>query len=244
MGPSLVAVALALAASTATTLPDTERRAAEQGDEADKVRMVNGRAPLAAYLGVRQTLRRGTGDLRTLYPGSPRLPDSMTSSRSKAMAKPRKPNTAKKAAADGHAAIEDWIERWPWKKGSAGGVNEEMRPIVRQVDELVRGTIPGLQYAIKWRVPFYALPEQGWIIAMDASTSHVTVSFFGGADFDPPPPHDPGTPSVERARYVRVRTSEEAQGPMMRKWIEQAGRVRGWVMRVHEAKMRPPRRSN
>ncbi len=162
------------------------------------------------------------------------------------MAKPAKPNTAKKApaAADGHAAIEDWIERQTWKKGSAGGVKEELRPIVRRVDELIRGTIPGLQYAIKWRCPFYGLPEQGWIIAMSAHTSHVTVSFFGGADFDPPPPHDPGTPSVERARYVRVKTLEEAQGPMMRKWIEQAGRVRGWVMRVHEAKTRPPRRSN
>ncbi len=157
------------------------------------------------------------------------------------MAKPRKPDARR---ADGHAATEDWIERWPWKKGSAGGVNEGMRPIVRRVDELIRTTIPGLQYAIKWRVPFYGLPEQGWIIAMGASTSHVTVTFFGGADFDPPPPHDPGTPSVQGARYVRVKTLEEAQGPMMRKWIEQAGRVRGWLMRVHQAKTRPRRRSN
>jgi hypothetical protein len=27
---------------------------------------------------------------------------------------------------------------------------------------------------------------------------------------------------------VKVKTLEEAQAPMMRKWIEQAGRVRGW----------------
>jgi hypothetical protein len=157
----------------------------------------------------------------------------------KATSKPRKPGTANKAAADGHAAIEDWIKRWTSKKGSAGGADEEMRRIVQRVDDLVRRTIPGLHYAIKWRNPFYGLPEQGWIIAVAPYTSHVTVTFFGGADFDPPPPHDPGTPTVERARYVRLKTLAEAQGPMMRKWIERAGRVPGWVTRVHEAKRRP-----
>jgi hypothetical protein len=159
------------------------------------------------------------------------------------MATPRKPNRTEKAAVDGHAAIQDWIERWPWKKGSTGGANEEMRPIVRRIDELIRQTIPGLQYAIKWNAPFYGLPDQGWIIAMDASTAHVTVSFFGGADFDTPPPHDPGTPSVERARYVKVKTLEDAGAPTMRKWIEQAGRVRGWVMKVHEATSRRQQRT-
>ena len=168
------------------------------------------------------------------------------SSRSKSMPEPRKPGTARRTptGTEGHAAIEDWIERWPWRKGSAGGVNDQMRPIVRRLDELICGTIPGLHYAIKWNCPFYGLPEKGWIIALAALTSHVTVSFYGGADWDPPPPHDPGTPSVARARYVRVKTLEEAQGPMMRKWIAQAGRTRGWVMKVHEAKTRPPRRSS
>jgi hypothetical protein len=52
----------------------------------------------------------------------------------------------------------------------------------------------------------------------------VNVVFFGGADFDPPPPL--GT--TDRSRYVKLTTLEEAQAHMMRKWIEQAGRVRGW----------------
>jgi hypothetical protein len=52
----------------------------------------------------------------------------------------------------------------------------------------------------------------------------VNVVFFGGAEFDPPPPL--GT--TERTRYVKVKTLEEAQGPEMHKWIEQAGRVSGW----------------
>jgi hypothetical protein len=47
----------------------------------------------------------------------------------------------------------------------------------------------------------------------------VNVVFFGGADLDPPPPL--GT--TDRSRYVKVKTLEEAQGPEMRKRVEQAG---------------------
>jgi hypothetical protein len=52
----------------------------------------------------------------------------------------------------------------------------------------------------------------------------VNVVFFGGAEFEAPPPL--GT--TERTRYVKVTTQEEVQGPEMHKWIEQAGRVPGW----------------
>jgi hypothetical protein len=52
----------------------------------------------------------------------------------------------------------------------------------------------------------------------------VNVVFFGGADINPPPPL--GT--VDRSRYVKLTTLEEAHGPDMRKWITQAGRVPGW----------------
>jgi hypothetical protein len=62
------------------------------------------------------------------------------------------------------------------------------------------------------------------MIEMVAYDVSVNVVFFGGAEFDPPPPL--GT--TERTRYVKVKTSEEAKAPMMRTWIEQAGRVRGW----------------
>jgi hypothetical protein len=59
------------------------------------------------------------------------------------------------------------------------------------------------------------------MVAYDVS---VNVVFFRGADFDPPPRLE----LLERSRYVKLKTLEEAQGPFMRKWIERAGRVRGW----------------
>ena len=132
------------------------------------------------------------------------------------MAKPRKPNAARKppVPSDSHADIEDWFRR----------VMPDLQPIVTGLDEVIRSTIPGLHYAVKWKKAHYGLPEHGWIIEMVAYDVSVNVVFFGGADFDPPPPL--GT--TERTRYVKVQTLEEAKGPEMHKWIEQAGRGPGW----------------
>jgi hypothetical protein len=140
----------------------------------------------------------------------------MKAQKSQGKAEMLKPLTAKRApaATDSHTAVEDWVRR----------VMPDLHPIVKRLDELICGTFPGLQYAVKWKKAYYGLPEQGWIIEMVAYDVSVNLVFFGGADFDPPPPL--GT--VGRSRYVKLKTLEETQGPLMRKWIEQAGRVRGW----------------
>jgi hypothetical protein len=132
------------------------------------------------------------------------------------MAKARKPNTPRKppVPSDSRAEIEDWIPR----------VMPDLHPIVKRLDDSIRETIPGLQYAVKWKKAYYGLPKLGWIIEMVAYDVSVNVVFFGGAEFDPPPPL--GT--TGRTRYVKVKTLEEAQGPEIHKWIEQAGRVAGW----------------
>jgi len=127
-----------------------------------------------------------------------------------------KPVTTKKApeATDSHAAVDDWIR----------SVMPDLHPIVERLDKLICETIPGLQYGVKWKKAYYGLPDQGWIIEMVAYDVSVNVVFLGGADFDPPPPL--GT--VGRSRYMKLKTLEEAQEPLMRKWIQQARRTRGW----------------
>ena len=115
---------------------------------------------------------------------------------------------------DSHADIEDWIRR----------VMPDLQPIVKRLDELICETIPTLRYAVKWKKAYYGLPELGWIIEMVAYDVSVNVVFFGGAEFATPPPL--GT--TERTRYVKLKTLQEAQGPEMHGWIEQAGRVPGW----------------
>ena len=116
---------------------------------------------------------------------------------------------------DSHAEIEDWIEN---------NVMPRLHPIVHRLDEMIRETIRGLQYAIKWKKAYYGLPEVGWLIEMVAYDVSVNVVFFGGAEFDSPPPL--GT--IDRSRYVKLTSLAEAQAPVIGSWIEQAGRVRGW----------------
>ena len=142
--------------------------------------------------------------------------ERMNAKKGRDKAKTVKAVTAKKAptATSSHAAIADWIRR----------VMPDLHPLVEGLDKLIRETIPGLQYAVKWQKAHYGVPGRGWIIEMVAYDVSVNVVFFGGAEFDPPPPL--GT--VGRSRYVKLKNLEDAQQPLIRRWIEQAGRGRGW----------------
>jgi hypothetical protein len=132
------------------------------------------------------------------------------------MGKSRKPTSTRKPPepSEDHGDIEDWMR----------GVMPDLHPIVEQLDDSIRERISGLRYAVKWKKAYYGLPDVGWIIEMVAYDVSVNVVFFGGAEFDPPPPL--GT--TDRSRYVKVKTLEEAEGPEMQGWIDQAQRVAGW----------------
>lgn len=132
------------------------------------------------------------------------------------MKKSRKPSSTRKPPepSENHGSIEDWMR----------GVMPDLHPIVEQLDESIRQTIPGLRYAVKWKKAYYGLPDVGWIIEMVAYDVSVNVVFFGGEDFDPQPPLG----NTDRSRYVKVKTLEEARGPEMQGWIGQAQRAPGW----------------
>ena len=132
------------------------------------------------------------------------------------MEKSRKPISTRTPPVplESHAEIDDWMRR----------VMPDLAPIVESLDEAIRKAIPGLRYAVKWKKAYYGLPDLGWIIEMVAYDVSVNVVFLGGAAFDPPPPF--GT--TDQSRYVKLTTLEEAQGPEMHEWIEQAGRGAGW----------------
>lgn len=132
------------------------------------------------------------------------------------MAKAPKGNATRKppVPSESHAEIDEWMRR----------VMPDLNPIVNRIDELIRETIPDLQYAVKWRRAHYGHPDLGWIIELVAYDVSVNVVFQGGAEFESPPPL--GT--TGRTRYIKVKTLEEVNQPEMRKWIEEAGRVPGW----------------
>jgi hypothetical protein len=58
---------------------------------------------------------------------------------------------------------------------------------------------PAFRYAVKWKRPYYGLPELGWLNELAAYDVSVNVVFLGGADFDSAPPLGTGA----RARYVK-----------------------------------------
>jgi hypothetical protein len=132
------------------------------------------------------------------------------------MEKSRKPISTRTppVPSESHAEIDDWMRR----------VMPDLAPIVEYLDVAIREAIPGLRYAVKWKKAYYGTPELGWVIEMVAYDVSVNVVFFGGADFDPPPPLG----DTDRSRYVKVKALEEAQRPEMRSWLERAGNVPGW----------------
>src|SRR5688500_18981208 len=115
------------------------------------------------------------------------------------MEKARKGESTRKppVPSDSHADIDDWMRR----------VMPDLQPIVKRLDEMIRKAHSEAQYAVKWKKAYYGLPEQGWIIEMVAYDVSVNVVFFGGADFDPPPPL--GT--TGRSRYIKLKSLDEVE---------------------------------
>lgn len=133
------------------------------------------------------------------------------------MPKPIKGHAGRKppAPSASHADIEDWAQRQM----------PHLQPIVKLLDESIRAAIPGLQYAVKWKRPYYGLPGLGWIIELAAYDVSVNVVFLGGADFDHPPPLG----ITDRTRYFKVTSPEQVNRLEMHKWFEEAAHTPGWT---------------
>jgi hypothetical protein len=99
-----------------------------------------------------------------------------------------------------------------------------VQPLVTRLDEAIRAAIPGLHYAVSRGRPYYGLPNLGWIIEVAPYHLSVNVVFYGGAEFDSPPPL--GT--TDRTRYVKLTSVDEVDGPELTRWLEQAARTPGW----------------
>jgi hypothetical protein len=96
-----------------------------------------------------------------------------------AMSKAIKGNAGRKPPepSANHSDIDDWCRR----------LMPDLQPIVKRLDESIRATVRGLDYAVKWKRAYYGLPELGWVIEIAAYDVSVNVVFLGGADFESPP---------------------------------------------------------
>ena len=100
-----------------------------------------------------------------------------------------------------------------------------LQPLVMQLDELIRGTVRRLEFAIRRNHAFYGLANFGWIIELAPYAVSVNVLFLGGADFPSPPPL--GT--TDRTRYIKLTGLDDAQRSQLRSWIKLAARTPGWL---------------
>jgi hypothetical protein len=112
------------------------------------------------------------------------------------------------------AVIDEWVSQ----------ASPRLQPIVKRLDELIQATVPDLSYAFTRGRPYYGVPEHGWIIEIATYSISVNVLFYGGADFDSPPPLG----STDRTRYIKLGSLAEAEQPELVDWIKQAARTPGW----------------
>jgi hypothetical protein len=114
-----------------------------------------------------------------------------------------------------HSVVDEWLD----------GVMPSLQPVVRALDQTICAAIADLGYGVKYRRAFYGVPGRGWVVEIAAYMVSANVLFLGGADFgDPPPLGD-----VNRTRFVKIRTVDEARQPDLLRWLDQARRVPGWT---------------
>jgi hypothetical protein len=103
-------------------------------------------------------------------------------------------------------------------------IKPEHQAIAKRFDALVGTMLPGVTSAVKWHAPFYGLPGKGWVATFASFKDYVSIGFFAGARFDPPPPEgDRGT-----MRRVKLPGPEAWDDAKMRAWLTQAGQTQGW----------------
>jgi hypothetical protein len=116
------------------------------------------------------------------------------------------------AKADGRAAVEAWLDR----------VKPELQPLVRRIDQLILEAMPRVVCAIKWGVPFYGLPGQGWIAGVNSFKAHVKLVLFAGSALKPVPPQG------KRKNSIDYHSEEELDGKQLKAWLRQAKKLPGW----------------
>jgi hypothetical protein len=117
----------------------------------------------------------------------------------------------------GDAPVEAYIEATPgWK-----------RDVVRRLDALIVGAVPGVQKAVKWNSPFYGVEPGRWFLSLHGFKDYVKIAFFRGQALDPIPPV---ASKSQDTRYVHIRQKDTLDEAQLTAWIIQASRLPGETM--------------
>ena len=118
------------------------------------------------------------------------------------------------AKADGDAPVQAYIAAMPGWKSEVG----------RRLDELVVRTVPEVRKAVRWNSPFYGIVGRGWFLSTHVFSRYIKLTFFQGADLQPPPP---GSGKDPHARWLNLHRGQFDED-LLTDWIRQAAALPGW----------------
>ena len=93
----------------------------------------------------------------------------------------------------------------------------------RRIDAIVSAEVPAVCKAVKWNSPFYGMEKDCWFLSFHCFDKYVKVTFFRGAELDPPPEEGSKHPAV---RYHHVREGDTL-GDEFAAWVRQASKLPG-----------------
>jgi hypothetical protein len=150
----------------------------------------------------------------------------------KGAAKAMKPRKALKPGADGVVRLSGGNPQIA--KGYGDGPVQAyiaampgwQRDVGRRLDAIITRVVPKVRKAVKWNSPFYGLEDDLWFASFHVFAKYVKVTFFKGAQLDPPPAGKSKYPAV---RYYDIHEGklDEAQ---FADWAKQASRLPGEKM--------------
>jgi hypothetical protein len=117
---------------------------------------------------------------------------------------------------DGDAPVQAYLDAMPGWKSEVG----------RQLDALIEQAVPGVVKAVKWNQPLYGVEGQGFFVSFRCFTSYLKLTFFRGAELDPPPPVEFKDPD---ARALHIHDDDELDDAQLVRWFEQAAAIPGWT---------------
>ena len=117
----------------------------------------------------------------------------------------------------GDAPVQAWIAAAPGWKSDAWG----------RLDALVSRTVPQVRKAVKWNSPLYGMEQDHWFMGVHVFSRYLKVSFFRGAELDPPPPVES---KQKHVRYLHIHAADEVDEAQFCDWVKQASRLPGEKM--------------
>ncbi|WP_306260024.1 DUF1801 domain-containing protein [Pararhizobium sp. IMCC21322] len=115
---------------------------------------------------------------------------------------------------EGDASVQAYISAMPgWKQD-----------IGRSIDDIVVRLVPGVQKAVKWNTPFYAVEGNSWFLGFHCLAKYVKVTFFRGDSLNPTPPIESKQKDV---RYFHIHEGDQFDEAQFADWVTQASKLTG-----------------